>query len=243
MGEQLLNPPLIEALVEFHFSSDTPWDSTIPGLLYQGIRKQFKKAPRRRNFQIAIEESKKGARLVPEDWSVFEHKQENVLVQVGPRLIAVNNPKPYIGWEKLSEILHGIVGSIHESIEDGRLETVNIRYINRIEITHNTTDLTTLFTLFPFIESEKYSEFNGFIVGMRFAQDYGTVLTELQSVDSDTLPTFLLSISYGLKELSLNNADDIHKKLTQAHDVIEELFNDIVRLPVRESFNILSEER
>lgn len=35
MARTYNNPPLIEAVCDFHFSSSQPWDWTIPGLFYE----------------------------------------------------------------------------------------------------------------------------------------------------------------------------------------------------------------
>ena len=41
MGKKYLNPPIVEAVCEFRFTSDTQWDLAVSGLLYKKIKDDF----------------------------------------------------------------------------------------------------------------------------------------------------------------------------------------------------------
>lgn len=41
MSKKYSNPPLIEAVCAFRLTPNTPWDITIPGLLYEPLKDAF----------------------------------------------------------------------------------------------------------------------------------------------------------------------------------------------------------
>jgi len=41
MGRKYANPSIVEAVCEFRLSPDTPWDLTVPGLVYEKVRSEF----------------------------------------------------------------------------------------------------------------------------------------------------------------------------------------------------------
>ncbi|MGQ0654564.1 MAG: TIGR04255 family protein [Betaproteobacteria bacterium] len=43
MPKKYKNPPIIEAICEFRFSETSPWDLTIPGLIYELVKDKFPK--------------------------------------------------------------------------------------------------------------------------------------------------------------------------------------------------------
>src|SRR5882672_10952662 len=91
-------PPLIEAVCEFHFEPGHEWDWTIPGLIYPKLSKDFPKKREQRLFQLQVQAGPQemtqslkgqGARMQ------FLKEDERALIQVGPDTLAINHLKPY----------------------------------------------------------------------------------------------------------------------------------------------------
>ncbi len=55
MTKRYNNPPLVEALCEFQFDADVPWDLTLIGLIYDKLQGLFpKKQQLPLNFAVAV---------------------------------------------------------------------------------------------------------------------------------------------------------------------------------------------
>jgi uncharacterized protein (TIGR04255 family) len=111
MGRLYENPPLVEALCEFQFEPNQPWDWTIPGLVYDKIKIDFPKKKQQNMVEMAarIEQDElrptiKGgvARMQ------FLRDDETALIQVGPNLLVVNQLKPYPTRDKFRELVKAL---------------------------------------------------------------------------------------------------------------------------------------
>lgn len=90
------NSPIIEALCEFQFAPDSPWDLATPGLVYGKVQDTFPKRRQATRVTVAISASPgvTGQQLETVALMQFLHEDEKALIQVGPNLLAVNHLKP-----------------------------------------------------------------------------------------------------------------------------------------------------
>ena len=51
MPKRYNNPPIVEALCEFQFDEDVPWDLTLIGLIYDKLKDYF---PKRQQLQLEL---------------------------------------------------------------------------------------------------------------------------------------------------------------------------------------------
>src|SRR6266853_138935 len=103
MTKRYNNPPLVEALCEFQFDADVPWDLTLIGLIYEKLNDLFpKKQQLPLNFAVAVtsqtNEQTGTAPMIP--LMRFLDSDEKKLVQIGQDLLTVNHLKPYDSWEE-----------------------------------------------------------------------------------------------------------------------------------------------
>lgn len=98
MSKRYKNPPIIEAICEFYFSSDIPWDLTFIGLIYEKLKEFF---PKKQQLQVniavaAASATKEHVGTIPMIPLVrFSDSNEKTLVQLGQNLLTVNHLKPY----------------------------------------------------------------------------------------------------------------------------------------------------
>ena len=90
MGRRYKNPPIVEALCEFRFDPDSPWDLAMPGLVYERVRDTFPKRRQAKQFAVEVSAGQKGVEqhVRTTDRMQFLREDEKALVQVGPHLLA-----------------------------------------------------------------------------------------------------------------------------------------------------------
>src|SRR5690606_36924943 len=98
---QYRNPPIIEAICEFRFSSETKWDPTIPGLVYEKLKTEFPIRESRIEQEIEMRVDKSGLKhhIKPSQKAVIISEDRKSLAQIGERILSINLLKPYPGWD------------------------------------------------------------------------------------------------------------------------------------------------
>lgn len=130
------NPPIIEALCEFHFASENPWDWTIPGLLFGKVKEVYPHKGEVRKLGVEFRTSGAGvdSRVGQGiDRLRFSNEKSNRLVQVGENLLTVNQLKPYSTWVDFKRMINSALGSYQEVANPLGITSLALRYINQIE--------------------------------------------------------------------------------------------------------------
>lgn len=137
MGRHYQNDTIIEALCEFRFRPETPWDATVYGLFYERIKAEY---PRRQSLQdieamLGQAESGglvQGLRRSPR--MRFYSEDGTRLVQVGERLLVINVLKPYPHWDMFKQIVFDALAKWNDAVDEPQhLQLITLRYIDRFE--------------------------------------------------------------------------------------------------------------
>jgi len=209
--------PIIEALCEFQFLPDQPWDITIPGLFYEKVRNDFPIKEQKTDVGIAFAPQKTGLehKVEMSHRIQFWKNDKSAVVQIGPNLLAINQLKPYISWEAFKPL---IISNLNTYIEIGKpkaYKRIGLRYINNIIIEGEKTELRGHFKYYPFIP-EKLPQIHGpFNVRVEFPYENGRDRLYLTfasiSPEKPNLSYFLLDLDYVLSQpelISLDQADE-----------------------------------
>jgi uncharacterized protein (TIGR04255 family) len=136
MSKKYKNSPLTEVVAEFNFIPSTAWNATIPGLMYESVKREFpeiKQRPgivRMRNPLNRTDQPE----LETIELVQFWNKQGNLLIQTGKDILTVNALKPYPTWEKFfPNITEGLNQYVKVAKPKG-LTRASLRYINSIEV-------------------------------------------------------------------------------------------------------------
>ena len=243
VSRQYGNPPIIEAVCEFRFTTDTQWDLTIPGLIYEQVRTDFPSKEDRAVQEVTISGGPKGIeqQMRTTKRMVFLSDDTRSLIQVGPHLLAVNRLKPYLTWAEfklqiqtaftaLTGTLEGVVG----------LERIGLRYINRIEIASEPVNLDDYFEFRPFLGEALPQNITSFIVGcmLPFCEGRDSCKIQLTSAVPDQPDTgaFLLNLDYSVTKAQAVSLDQALGWVETAHQRIEDLFEGCVKDPLRVIF-------
>lgn len=133
--KQYANPPLVEAICDFHFEPGPAWDWTIPGLVYDRIRQDF---PLKTQLDAAISVMFGMSPPAPNFPGMgrmqFRRADGAALVQLAPDNLTVNHLQPYPGWLRYREMIFNALAIYREVASPKGLRRVALRYINRIGI-------------------------------------------------------------------------------------------------------------
>ena len=148
------NPPIIEVVSEFQFSADSPWDLTIPGLVYERIKDTF---PRKSQEVLLTVQFPFGIstspglmpQVQPEGRMRFTHPAERAFVQLGKHLLAVNHLQPYPSWEQFLPLIEQSLMAYQTVATPTGIHRIGLRYINRISIASKALQPSDYFTLYP----------------------------------------------------------------------------------------------
>jgi uncharacterized protein (TIGR04255 family) len=151
------NPPLVEMVCEFRFRSEDEWDWTIPGLMFDKIRKEFPHKRERKVLNLTIssqgepspdmETIKSGKASI--DRLQFIREDQKALIQIGPDLLTVNHLSPHPDWKSFRTSAMEQVKIYRDIANPLSLERIGLRYINAITINKPTFDLETYFVVRP----------------------------------------------------------------------------------------------
>jgi uncharacterized protein (TIGR04255 family) len=154
------NPPIQEAICEVHFAIEQPlaldkleqlkgrWKSDYPN---QSINEEKNIHLQMGAEGVRIDESKQGQRLI------CRTSDGTRLVQLSGRFVAINQLKPYPGWEEgYRDTILARVADVESEIGAMPIHRTGLRYINNIEIPENPVRWENWFNFaLPFPKLEK----------------------------------------------------------------------------------------
>lgn len=139
MGKPLKNPPLVEAACEFRFDPSSEWDWTIPGRLFDQIGHEFSERSEFHRLEVRVQQEKGRSEAPPvvetgPDRVQLRRPDGSALVQIGPRLLAVNHLRPYPNWEAFRDLIQRIYRTYIDIAAAKVFSRIGLRYINEIPL-------------------------------------------------------------------------------------------------------------
>ncbi|MGI6502471.1 MAG: TIGR04255 family protein [Candidatus Methanoculleus thermohydrogenotrophicum] len=242
-----VNPPAAEVICEFRFPPETPWDMTYPGILYNHLKDTYPKRDQRYVREVVMLLAPEGLReeLQVTERSIFLAEDEGCAVQVGPRLLSVTCQKPYVHWEAFSARINEAFDRFREVISADAINTMNLRYVNLIEIPTREVTLSDYFAFYPTLPPELPRAPEGFIIGCEFAyhDNRDSCRVELTDAVPESLEhnAFLLNIDYFLAEEQSVPLEGVSDWLEIAHAHVLEIFEACIKDSLRDLFVIREE--
>jgi uncharacterized protein (TIGR04255 family) len=237
------NPPVIEAVCEFRFKPESPWDGTIPGLLYSKIHDDFPIREDKIRFETKIRPHEK--EILNEVTSTkrmhFLNNERTNLVQAGQNMLAINKLAPYTHWNDFKSLIGRILNEYKQIAPPKGFERIGLMYVNRLDFEETTIDLKEFFSLYPFIPDGLAPHHGDFILRINFPHENSR--DNLFLIFESTKPkipgglSMFLNFDYSLlkpDEVSLGQVTDW---LENAHNHIEDAFEKCVTEKCKERFN------
>jgi uncharacterized protein (TIGR04255 family) len=158
-------PPLAEVLCEARFSSATPWDWTVPGLIYGRISADFPTKEEQGLFAMQLQVPGQEAAQVTQQGigrMRFVNEDRSGFVQVGPNLLVVNRLPPYPGWQGFCDVVVAQLENYLAVARPARLERLTLRYLNKVVIPGGQFRLEDYFWAIPGLPLGLEAELNAF---------------------------------------------------------------------------------
>jgi len=243
MGKRYKNPPIEEALCEFQFIPNQPWDLTVPGLIYDRLKEEFPDKEQHFGLGVQVQPAEKGfeQKVEPAPPRIrFLRKDRRALVQVAPDLLVINQLKPYPTW---AEFRPKIIENLNRYGEVGNpkgFKRIGLRYINKIDLKAGTNELGEYLNFFPSVPNNLSQPQSGFIA--RVELPYQNHRDRLLLTIGSTLPreseslTIILDVEYILADSDAVPIQNAGEWIELAHSTIEEAFESCISEKTRMSF-------
>lgn len=229
MSKHYKNPPIIEAVCEFKFQPPANWNPAVPDLFYEKVQTQF---PRRETMHgLSAEEPAPSAK------TKFRRADGSALLQVSPKLLAINQLRPYPTWPQFKQTILEAYAIYRELANPAGITRLGLRYINQIEISGTKLEIGRylrgcpegyhklfLSTEFPF-ETEQ--------------ENLAMILAHVPHDEGD-FSRFYLDLDYGAFPKA---AEEIDAALERAHDRVEQIFEASLTDETRHLFGELQMTR
>lgn len=129
VSRQYKNSPISEAVCEFQFGQDSPWDLTVPGLVYEKVRTTFPKRSQiaRVTMSIAANEEEIGPQFGALPIIRFTREDEKAHIQVAPHLLSVHHLKPYSSWQQFLPLIKDSFEAYREVASPKSIHRIGLR--------------------------------------------------------------------------------------------------------------------
>ena len=151
---QYPNPPIKEAVCEFHFGPNQDWDPLLPGKLQQALGERYTgKAREARSVSIGLETHDDRPPNI-------KYREEAAKIQlvtgdgtrmagVGKNVLSVHMLRPYqspdeaerVGWDAFVPLITEALSAYWDVANPGGVKQIGIRYINEILIPEESVEV------------------------------------------------------------------------------------------------------
>ena len=246
------NPPIEEALCEFHFRPGPEWDLTVPGKLHLRLGSEYMGKPQEQKSIETDIQVKNGqppsvqhrerlarVRLLTEDGKR--------IVSVGRDVMSVHMLRPYQGatlqepggWDEFRPRISAALNAYWAVARPTAVSRIGIRYINKIVIPHRSVRLEDyLRSSLPQV-SGLSQQIGGFLIRVEYTypEDVRLVLTQgLTEAPTDHVAVMLdLDVIWKGTEPVLQG--DAMQKVTELRDLERIAFEALITDQARELFD------
>ena len=198
------NPPIEEALCEFHFVNDVEWDPMSVFFFHKEIADSYPETPTRlksaettpytqgNQLRQTYFLDQKSARIQ------FSDVYKKNLVSIGQNVVSVHMLRPYQTWELFSARIEEILNKYDSTIPCKGIRRIGLRYINKIGIDHDGgVNLQQYFLAIPMLPPGISAGITGFFDRTELIYDDVPIKLTIVFADTDfqiNRATFLLDL-------------------------------------------------
>jgi len=241
MSRKYQNPPVIEAVCEFHLMPDVNWDITIPGLLYEKLRTRFPTKGRVVIQENQIVSSPQGVEQQTTNRELvrFLSPDQKTFIQLGEKILTIHCLPPYPTWTNFQPLIQEVFNSFISIVSISDFERIGLRYINKIDLPLDNLNLEEYFLYRPFTGPSLPGRFSNFIIAGLFSYDGDLDLCRIQFSDlhSDSpYGHFIIDLDYFSKTPGSINKDTAIPWIEKAHANLESAFEACITDQLRDKF-------
>jgi len=230
MNAQQKQYPVVEALVEFQFDPASPWDMTIPGLLFQELESEFPNREQKRLINQRVEMVAEGPRQtvnIIERMQMFSEDRLS-LVQVNQHLLTVNRLAPYTKWESFLPSIKTALAAYLKIARPIGLRRVGLRFINKFKMPGETVEMEEYFGFYPHLEAGLPQNFVSFgcSVVIPFGELGGFLNLQLRpDLEHPDVPSTILDLDLFSESVTL---DRTIEWVDKAHTELDVVFSNAI---------------
>lgn len=249
MSGQYKNPPLSEVVCEFQFGQDSPWDLTIPGLVYEKVRETFptRKQVARVMMGFSANEGEIAQQIGAPPVMRFSSEDEKLVMQVGLHLLSINHLKPYSSWEHFFPLILESFHTYREVANPRSIHRIGLRYVNTIDLPGPNLKLEDYFEFRPYLGPNLPRTIGSFMLAVQLPYEDLRDMLNLQLVSlaglSIETSKIILDLDYFLAQPGSVSLDNVSSWLDNAHAHVERIFEGCISDNLRRRFEEESDDR
>ena len=242
MGEKLAAPPFYEALCEISFAPSTPWDWTLPGRLYERLKADFPTVRQMNQVELRVEGSPTATQsqlLKRPDRVQLIRQDHSQMIQISPQMLVVNHLQPYSSWRDFLDLILSTFKEYTKILQVSVPSQLGLRYINRLEVTEQDSDLRRFLTTLPPMVGPLKKPITGFVQRYEVVGEGETdrLLHQTGLMREEEEMYIMLDLYYLSREgEAFATLDDLSSWLERAHQAIYEAFIDSLQPDILASF-------
>ncbi len=239
MKRKYKKPPIVEALCEFQFIPQEPYNLTIPGLFYDKIKEEFPIRQEQSGLSFNLLQMIKGDVEVPILPKIqFSKPGGTPLVQLAPDLLVVNCLKHYPSWEGFKPLILKYLEVYKEVGNPKGIKKAGLRYINVIEFDTTDINLEDYFYYYPVIPNGLPQKPGSFLSKVEIPFDDERLMLTLGTIVAKKINPFsiTLDIEYAISTPGKIAFNNISEWLDKAHNKVEDAFELCITDNSRELF-------
>lgn len=160
---QYKNPPITEAVCDFHFTPTETWDAVAPARFYDLVKHRYGGRPVNVIPEAAMAAGQLKLQIPPSIGRIrIPSLTGRELLTLGPDLMSVNVLRPYPGWEVFRDRVAEALEAYKTFSRPTTVRRIGLRYLNEIVIPQERATLTEYFTTPP-KTPEDFPDFMGSI--------------------------------------------------------------------------------
>ena len=226
--------PLNEAIFEIRFEPNVP-AAALFGIFYAEIRSKFPDVESLPIVQLpeALRDQDRNLQFLP------HHRfrnQENVLIQIGPRVLSVNAVNEYIGWARFKENILETLATLKKLEITSKVSRLGLRYSNlfnepvldkiNIELSKGGVPITNRETNIRTV----YDEGNGYKIVLQISGD-----VTISPTDVEPYIGSLIDVDIILSGEDLPVLQDGEALIEKAHQMEKKTFFSLLKRDFLES--------
>lgn len=119
--------PIVDAIIEIRFSTNIH-PSAVFGVIYNEFKDKYPTVEKLPILDIPEQIREKDINLIFKPY--YTLKNGNNLIQVGPRVLSINQPDIYKGWDNYSATIYEVLGEVKKLDIIKSINRLGIRYTN-----------------------------------------------------------------------------------------------------------------
>jgi uncharacterized protein (TIGR04255 family) len=238
-------PPLNEVVCAVSFTPESPWDLAVPGLVYSALKDTFPERRSAATVGMTMVPAAGGQGVAPQVQLAQRVQLLNAtgtaLVQVGQHFLSINHLKPYPGYNEFAPLVEQAYSAYLASASPHGLDSLLLRYINKIVIPLPSIEFSDYFNYYPFVGASMPQDIAAFLVGIQNPQESGRDVLQVQLSsgvpEREGTSVALLDLTYSLATPSALSLDEVPSWVSAAHTRIKTTFEAAITDRLRTVFD------